>query len=85
MFKRIVIVFTGLLIAGNAYNQKIILESGAVSMDVKNSINLPNPEVFIESPVGKFYTEIITPSCEFPKYSQLHQFSILIANTNNNL
>lgn len=72
MFKRIVIVFTGLLIAGNAYKQKIISESGAVSMDVKNSINLPNPEVFIKSPIGKFYTEIITPLLSFPN---IHNFT----------
>ena len=30
------------------------------------SYNLPNPEVFVESPTGKFYTASITQSFEFP-------------------
>ncbi len=94
MFKRIVIVFTGLLIIANAYSQKIISESDAVSMALKNSknisaagltvlqqkqllkssINLPNPEVFIESPTGNFYTGSVTQSFEFPAvYSKQYQ------------
>lgn len=94
MFKRIITVFTGLLIIANAYSQKIISEADAVSMAVKNSrnisaaglsilqqrqllkssINLPNPDVFIESPTGKFYTGSITQSTEFPTvYSKQYQ------------
>lgn len=94
MFKRIITVFTGLLIIANAYSQKITSEADAVSMAVKNSrnisaaglailqqrqllkssINLPNPEVFIESPTGKFYTGSITQSTEFPTvYSKQYQ------------
>ena len=33
---------------------------------LKGAINLPNPEVFIESPTGNFYTASITQSIEFP-------------------
>ena len=33
---------------------------------LKASINLPNPEVFIESPTGNFYTTSITQTIEFP-------------------
>ena len=33
---------------------------------LKSSYNLPNPEVFIESPTGNFYTGSITQSTEFP-------------------
>ncbi len=33
---------------------------------LKSSINLPNPEVFAESPTGNFYTASITQSIEFP-------------------
>lgn len=94
MFKRIVIVFTGLLLITNVYSQKIISEADAVSMAVKNSrnisaaglsvlqqkqllkssINLPNPDVFIESPTGKFYTGSVTQSTEFPSvYSKQYQ------------
>ena len=94
MFKYIVIVFTGLLITATTYSQKVISQTDAVSMAVKNSknisaaglsvlqqkqllkssINLPNPEVFIESPTGKFYTGSITQSFEFPTvYSKQYQ------------
>lgn len=94
MFKRIVIVFTSLLLIANAYSQKIVSEADAVSMAVKNSknisaaglsvlqqkqllkssINLPNPDVFIESPTGKFYTGSVTQSTEFPTvYSKQYQ------------
>ena len=52
---------------------------------LKSSINLLNPEVFIESPFGKFYAGSITQFFEFIKYSQLHQFSILFVNSNYNL
>ncbi|MBI1781290.1 MAG: TolC family protein, partial [Sphingobacteriales bacterium] len=39
-----------------------------------SSINLPNPDVFIESPTGKFYTGSITQSIEFPTvYSRQYQ------------
>ena len=41
---------------------------------LKSSINLPNPEVFIESPTGNFYTGSITQSTEFPTvYSRQYQ------------
>lgn len=94
MFKRIIIVFIGLLILAKAYSQKIISEADAVSMAVKNSrnisaaglsvlqqkqllkssINLPNTDIFIESPTGKFYTGSITQSTEFPTvYSKQYQ------------
>ena len=33
---------------------------------LKSSINLPNPELFAESPTGKFYTVFFTQSIEFP-------------------
>ncbi|MEO7306839.1 MAG: TolC family protein [Ferruginibacter sp.] len=33
---------------------------------LKSSINLPNPEVFVESPTGNFYTGSVTQSIEFP-------------------
>jgi len=33
---------------------------------LKSSINLPNPELFAESPTGNFYTASITQSIEFP-------------------
>ena len=38
------------------------------------SYNLPNPEVFVESPTGKFYTASITQSFEFPSvYGKQYQ------------
>ncbi len=38
------------------------------------SFNLPNPEVFVESPTGNFYTESITQSIEFPSvYNKQYQ------------
>jgi outer membrane protein TolC len=41
---------------------------------LKSSINLPNPEVFAESPTGKFYTASITQSIEFPSvYGKQYQ------------
>ena len=41
---------------------------------LKGSFNLPNPEVFIESPTGNFYTGSITQSFEFPTvYSKQRQ------------
>ncbi len=33
---------------------------------LKSSISLPNPEVFVESPTGNFYTGSVTQSIEFP-------------------
>lgn len=94
MFKRIVIVFTGLLSLSSVYCQKIISETDAVNMALKNSqnisaaglsvlqqkqllkssINLRNPDIFIESPTGKFYTGSITQTTEFPTvYSKQYQ------------
>ena len=41
---------------------------------LKSTINLPNPEIFIESPTGNFYTGNITQSIEFPTvYSKQYQ------------
>lgn len=41
---------------------------------LKSSFNLPNPDVFFESPTGKFYTGSITQSIEFPSvYSKQYQ------------
>lgn len=41
---------------------------------LKSSFNLPNPEVFAESPTGNFYTASITQSIEFPSvYSKQYQ------------
>ena len=41
---------------------------------LKSSYNLPNPEVFIESPTGNFYTGSITQSIEFPSvYNKQYQ------------
>lgn len=41
---------------------------------LKSAFNLPNPEIFIESPTGKFYTPSITQSFEFPSvYSNQHR------------
>lgn len=38
------------------------------------SFNLPNPEVFVESPTGNFYTASITQSFEFPSvYGKQYQ------------
>lgn len=94
MFKRIVIVFTGLLSISSVYCQKIISETDAVNLALKNSqnisaaglsvlqqkqllkssINLRNPDIFIESPTGKFYTGSITQTTEFPTvYSKQYQ------------
>ncbi|MFC4233331.1 TolC family protein [Parasediminibacterium paludis] len=50
---------------------------------LKSTINLPNPEVFIESPTGNFYTGSITQSIEFPtvygKQYQLQKQKIVLA------
>ncbi len=94
MFKRVGIIFSGLLLLANVYSQNIVSEADAVSMAIKNSrnisaaglailqqkqllkssFNLPNPEVFFESPTGKFYTGSITQSIEFPSvYSKQYQ------------
>ena len=41
---------------------------------LKSSFNLPNPEVFVESPTGNFYTGSITQSIEFPSvYGKQYQ------------
>ncbi len=41
---------------------------------LKGSFNLPNPEVFVESPTGNFYTVSITQTSEFPTvYKRQHQ------------
>ena len=50
---------------------------------VRGSINLPNPEVFVESPTGDFYTASITQSFEFPtvygKQRQLQKQQLTLA------
>lgn len=50
---------------------------------VKSSFNLPNPEIFIESPTGNFYTPSITQSVEFPavygKQNQLQKQQVQLA------
>ncbi len=41
---------------------------------LKSTFNLPNPEFFLESPTGNFYTGSITQSFEFPSvYSNQHR------------
>ena len=41
---------------------------------LKASVNLPNPDVFIEAPTGNFYTPSITQSLQFPTvYSKQYQ------------
>ncbi len=41
---------------------------------LKSAFNLPNPEFFLESPTGNFYTPSITQSFEFPSvYSNQHR------------
>lgn len=41
---------------------------------LKSAFNLPNPEFFLESPTGNFYTGSITQSFEFPSvYSNQHR------------
>ena len=50
---------------------------------VRGSINLPNPEVFVESPTGNFYTASITQSFEFPtvytRQKQLQKQQVVLA------
>ena len=41
---------------------------------LKSAFNIPNPEFFLESPTGNFYTPSITQSFEFPTvYSNQHR------------
>ena len=68
-------------------NSKNITAAGLAVLQqkqlLKSSFNLPNPEVFIESPTGIFYTGSITQSIEFPsvykKQYQLQQQQIVLA------
>ena len=50
---------------------------------LKSAVNLPNPELFLESPTGNFYTPSITQSIEFPtvygKQCQLQKQQIVLA------
>ena len=50
---------------------------------LKGSFNLPNPDFFVESPTGNFYTASITQSIEFPtvygKQNQLQKQKIGLA------
>ena len=50
---------------------------------LKSAVNLPNPELFVESPTGNFYTPSITQSIEFPtvygKQYQLQKQQIVLA------
>lgn len=56
---------------------------------LKSSINLPNPELFVESPTGNFYTGSIIQSIEFPtvyrKQYQLQKQRIGLAKKEKNL
>ena len=56
---------------------------------LKSSYNLPNTEVFIESPTGNFYTPSITQSFEFPtvykKQYILQKQKIVLAENEKNL
>lgn len=56
---------------------------------LKGSYNLPNPEVFLESPTGNFYTTSILQSFEFPsvytKQYQLQKEKITYAEKEKNI
>lgn len=68
-------------------NSRNIAASGLAVLQqkqlLKSSFNFPNPDVFIESPTGKFYTGSITQSIEFPsvynKQFQLQKQRIVLA------
>ena len=50
-------------------NQSIQAGLGAVQQQsqlLRGAVTLPNPELFVESPTGKFYTPSITQSLEWP-------------------
>lgn len=62
------------VLANNKNIQAALLEVKQQQQLLKSAFNLPNPELFLESPTGKFYTPSITQSFEFPTvYSNQHR------------
>ncbi len=53
-------------LANNKNIQAASLQVKQQQQLLKSAINLPNPEFFLESPTGNFYTGSITQSFEFP-------------------
>jgi outer membrane protein, heavy metal efflux system len=53
-------------LANNKNIQAASLQVKQQQQLLKSAINLPNPEFFLESPTGNFYTGSITQSIEFP-------------------
>ncbi len=53
-------------LANNKNIQAVSLQVKQQQQLLKSAFNLPNPEVFVESPTGNFYTPSITQSFEFP-------------------
>lgn len=53
-------------LANNKNIQTASLQVKQQQQLLKSAINLPNPEFFLESPTGNFYTGSITQSIEFP-------------------
>ena len=53
-------------LANNKNIQATSLQVKQQQQLLKSAINLPNPDFFLESPTGKFYTGSITQSFEFP-------------------
>ena len=53
-------------LANNKNIQAASLQVKQQQQLLKSAINLPNPDFFLESPTGKFYTGSITQSFEFP-------------------
>ena len=53
-------------LANNKNIQAASLQVKQQQQLLKSAINLPNPDFFLESPTGKFYTGSITQSIEFP-------------------
>lgn len=61
-------------LANNKNIQAASLQVKQQQQLLKSAINLPNPEFFLESPTGNFYTGSITQSFEFPTvYSNQHR------------
>lgn len=53
-------------LANNKNIQAASLQVKQQQQLLKSAFNLPNPELFLESPTGNFYTPSITQSFEFP-------------------
>ncbi len=61
-------------LANNKNIQAASLQVKQQQQLLKSAFNLPNPELFLESPTGNFYTPSITQSFEFPSvYSNQHR------------